>query len=83
MGKTTDRLLAIARLSAEGNRQAAARELAKLRQFHLTEAATLARAAQAIRLDREILRRFSTNSNRSCAKLRNPVRSRRDFPMRY
>jgi aspartate kinase len=51
MGKTTDRLLAMARLSASGNRQAAARELAKLRQFHLTEAAYLARAAQAIRLD--------------------------------
>jgi aspartate kinase len=54
MGKTTDRLLAIARFSAAGNLQAAARELAKLRQFHQTETAYLARAAQAIRLDKEI-----------------------------
>jgi len=54
MGKTTDRLLTIARLSAAGNRQAAERELAKLRQFHLTEAAYLARAAQAIWLDNQI-----------------------------
>jgi aspartate kinase len=54
MGKTTDRLLAMARLAASGNGQAAARELAKLRRFHLTEAAYLARAAQAIWLDNEI-----------------------------
>jgi aspartate kinase len=54
MGKTTDRLLTIARLSAAGNRQAAERELAKLRQFHLTEAAYLARAAQAVWLDNQI-----------------------------
>jgi aspartate kinase len=54
MGKTTDRLLAMARLAASGNRQAAARELAKLRRFHLTEAAYLARAAQAIWLDNQI-----------------------------
>jgi aspartate kinase len=53
-GKTTDRLLTIARLSAAGNRQAAERELAKLRQFHLTEAACLARAAKAIWLDNQI-----------------------------
>ncbi len=54
MGRTTDGLLNIARLSAAGNRQAAERELAKLRQFHLTEAAYLARAAQAVWLDRQI-----------------------------
>jgi aspartate kinase len=54
MGKTTDHLVSIARLSAEGNSQAAARELSKLRQFHLTESACLARAAQAIRLDHEV-----------------------------
>jgi aspartate kinase len=54
MGKTTDRLLAMARFSASGNRQAAARELVRLRQFHLTEAAYLARAAQAIWLDNQI-----------------------------
>jgi aspartate kinase len=58
MGKTTDRLLNIARLSAVGNRQAAGLELARLRQFHLTEAAYLARAAQAIRLDRDICALF-------------------------
>src|ERR1700691_5646457 len=49
MGKTTDRLLAMAH-----NPHAAARELAKLRQFHQTEAASLARAAEAIRLDKLI-----------------------------
>src|SRR5580692_9248702 len=54
MGKTTDRLLAIARFTATGNGQACARELARLRQFHHTEAAHLARAAQAIRLDNQI-----------------------------
>jgi aspartate kinase len=54
MGKTTDRLLGIARLSREGNRQAAGRELAKLRQFHLTEAASLARGADATLLDGNI-----------------------------
>jgi aspartate kinase len=54
MGKTTDRLLAIARFAATGNGQACARELARLRQFHQTEAAYLARAAQAIRLDKQI-----------------------------
>jgi aspartate kinase len=54
MGKTTDKLLVIARLSTEGNRQAAARELARLRQFHLTEAAALARRAEAIRLDGDL-----------------------------
>jgi aspartate kinase len=54
MGKTTDRLLTIARLTAAGNRQAAERELARLRQFHLTEASYLARAAQAVWLDSQI-----------------------------
>lgn len=54
MGKTTDRLLSIASCSATGNHRAASRELTKLRQFHLTEAARLARAAQAVRLDSEI-----------------------------
>jgi len=58
MGKTTDRLLSIARHSAAGNSQAAARELSKLRQFHLTEASYLARAAQAIRLDAQICELF-------------------------
>jgi aspartate kinase len=58
MGKTTDRLLSIARLSAEGNLQAAGRELAKLRQFHLTEAASLTRAQQAVWLDTQIGRLF-------------------------
>lgn len=54
MGKTTDRLQTIARLCAEGNRRVAGRELTKLRQFHLTEAAYLARAAQAVWLDNQI-----------------------------
>ncbi len=58
MGKTTDRLLSIARFSAAGNRLAAARNLAKLRQFHLTEASYLARAADAIRLDKQICELF-------------------------
>src|ERR1700691_1631540 len=39
MGKTTDKLLNIARLCSAGQQQAAGLELAKLRQFHLTEAA--------------------------------------------
>jgi aspartate kinase len=54
MGKTTDRLLAIARFSATGNRQAAERELTALRRFHLMEAACLVRATQAIWLDNQI-----------------------------
>jgi aspartate kinase len=58
MGKTTDRLLAIARFSATGNRQAAQRELTALRRFHLMEAAYLVRAAQAIWLDNQIGRIF-------------------------
>jgi aspartate kinase len=58
MGKTTDRLLSIARSCAAGNRPAAARELAKLRQFHLTEASYLARAADAVRLDHQIAALF-------------------------
>jgi aspartate kinase len=58
MGKTTDSLLAIARLSVEGNRQAAGRELAKLRQFHLTEAASLTRGAEAYQLDGDIRAHF-------------------------
>jgi aspartate kinase len=54
IGKTTDRLLGIARLFATGNSRAGERELAKLRQFHLTEASYLTRAAAAVRLDCEI-----------------------------
>jgi aspartate kinase len=54
MGKTTDRLVGIARLTAAGNTQAAGSEMAKLRRFHLTETSYLARAADAIRLDRDI-----------------------------
>jgi aspartate kinase len=53
MGKTTDRLLAIATFCATGNAQAAGRELAKLRQFHQTEAAILTRGAQAAWLDNQ------------------------------
>lgn len=58
MGKTTDRLLAIARFCAEGNRNAAWRELAALRRFHSREAARLVSPAQAIALDRDICRHF-------------------------
>jgi aspartate kinase len=54
MGKTTDRLVSIARLTAAGNTQVAERELSRLRQFHLTEAAYLSRAAQAVWLDNQI-----------------------------
>src|ERR1019366_225317 len=54
MGKTTDRLLAIAHLSADGNLKAAGRALAKLQDFHLTEASCLARGAQADWLDNQI-----------------------------
>jgi aspartate kinase len=54
MGKTTDRLLAIANFCAAGDRQAAERELDKLRQFHRSEAAQLTRAASSIRLDNEV-----------------------------
>jgi aspartate kinase len=41
MGKTTDRLLAIARLTASGDQPAAEREMDKLLQFHLNEAPAL------------------------------------------
>lgn len=58
MGKTTDRLLNIARHFAAGNSQTASRELTKLRQFHLNEAARLVRAAQAVRLDARICELF-------------------------
>ena len=54
MGKTTDALVAIARLSAAGNLKDAGRELAKLRQFHLDEATQLARGGQAIALKCDI-----------------------------
>jgi len=54
MGKTTDRLLSIASLCAAGNSHEAARGLAKLRQFHLTEAASVARASEAVALCRAI-----------------------------
>jgi aspartate kinase len=58
MGKTTDRLLAIARLYSDGNLKVAGHILAKLQDFHLTEASCLARGAQAIWLDNQISRLF-------------------------
>ncbi len=58
MGKTTDRLLAIARLCAAGNRKAAWRELAGLRKFHSREASRLVSPAQFFALDREITLHF-------------------------
>jgi aspartate kinase len=51
MGKTTDRLLAIARLTAAGNAPLAAREAGKLLHFHLTEASLLAKGTEAAGLD--------------------------------
>jgi len=50
MGKTTDALVAIARLSAAGNLTDAGRELNKLREFHLNEAAQIARGNQVVAL---------------------------------
>jgi aspartate kinase len=58
MGKTTDRLLAIARFCEAGNRIAALRELASLRTFHSREAARLVSPAQAVSLDRDICLHF-------------------------
>ncbi len=58
MGKTTDRLVALARLSAEGNLQMARGEMARLRQFHRGEAAQLTSGGEAIRLDRDICTLF-------------------------
>jgi aspartate kinase len=54
MGKTTDRLLAIAHLYADGSLKFAGQALAKLRHFHLIEASYLARGAQAIWLDNQL-----------------------------
>ena len=54
MGKTTDRLLAIAHLFADGDLKAANQALAKLQHFHLTEASILASGAQADWLDNQI-----------------------------
>jgi aspartate kinase len=54
MAKTTDRLLAIAHLSADGNLKPASQALAKLQHFHFTEASFLARGAQADWLDIQI-----------------------------
>jgi aspartate kinase len=54
MGKTTDQLLHIGRLYAEGNVSAAGREFAKLRRFHLNEASRLTRAAHGAWLDAQL-----------------------------
>lgn len=54
MGKTTDCLLGMGRLAAMGNRETAGRELAKLRRFHLTEAASVTHGAGAVLLCRQI-----------------------------
>jgi len=58
MGKTTDRLLAIARFCAEGNPKAAWRELASLRKFHTREAARLVSPTQSVSLERDIRLHF-------------------------
>ena len=54
MGKTTDRLLAIAHLYADGNLKLGGQALAKLQHFHLVEASFLARGAQAAWLDKQL-----------------------------
>ena len=48
MGKTTDALLAILRLTTEGNLEAAARDLIKLRTFHLKESTGLENEIHAL-----------------------------------
>ncbi len=54
MGKTTDQLLAIAQLTADGKVKSAGRELTKLRHFHRSEASALTRGGHADRLDSQI-----------------------------
>jgi aspartate kinase len=54
MGETTDHLLAIAQLTADGNAKAARLALEKLRHFHHTAASCLTRAANAECLDSQI-----------------------------
>ena len=58
MGKTTDRLVEIARLRASGNERDADRKLAQLREFHLTEAAQLRLGSEAKRLNTGICELF-------------------------
>jgi aspartate kinase len=55
MGKTTDRLLAIAHAAVQGNRAEALAKLAELQQFHLGEATQVAPEA-----DRQQLKEFIT-----------------------
>jgi aspartate kinase len=54
MGKTTDQLLSIGRLSAAGKRQDAGRDLARLQQFHQKEASCLVTGARSVHLDCQI-----------------------------
>jgi len=54
MGKTTNRLLAIARLAGEGNIATASRETEALLRFHLIEASQLARGAEALKLAHDV-----------------------------
>ena len=54
MGKTTDRLLAMAYLYADGNMRSADQALAKIQHFHYTEALLLARGRQAVWLDDQL-----------------------------
>jgi aspartate kinase len=58
MGKTTDRLLAIAQFCAAGNQAAASRELLRLKEFHLREAACLTSPHEAGLIERCICERF-------------------------
>ena len=54
MGKTTDRLLAMAYLYADGNTRSADQAFAKIQHFHYTEALLLAKGRQAVWLDGQL-----------------------------
>jgi len=59
MGKTTNRLLALAREASEGNREEALRLLGELRQYHETEAGKAVAAADRPQLQKAIDEHFT------------------------
>jgi aspartate kinase len=59
MGKTTNELIAIGQAAAEGNKDDAHARLARLREYHLREAASAAGAANRIALDEILGAHFS------------------------
>ena len=59
MGKTTNRLLALAREASEGNREEALRLLGELRQYHETEAGKAVAAADRPQLEEAIDEHFT------------------------